>query len=124
MSTVGYGDISPTYTLSRIAITVLVILVVSLLPIELNKINNIMLSQSEYKGRFRRKKKLSHVIVCGDINNKAKLERFYREFFHEERTSIGTMEFIAIAFSPEEPTKEVRLIGFFKLRHVLYVLCI
>ena len=47
-----------------------------------------------------------HIIVCGTVNDKVKLERFFKEFFHPNRTSVN--DYRALILSPLEPSDEFK----------------
>jgi hypothetical protein len=51
----------------------------------------------------------NHVIICGCISNKRKLEKFFKEFYHPDRIeSSGHQEYHCVLFAPYEPSEEIR----------------
>jgi hypothetical protein len=48
------------------------------------------------------------VIVCGHVNDKKKLELFFKEFFHPDRLLSAVEEYHAVILGTTEPTEEVR----------------
>ena len=110
LSTVGYGDIAPTYNLSRAMVIVLLIVIIVVLPEQVNKMSSIVAAASSpYVKKYKpAMSHIHHVILWGNVNNKNKLDRFFREFFNEARIGFSGREYYAVAFSEEEPCNEVR----------------
>ena len=107
INTVGYGDISPTFFGARLAICCLLVVTLVLLPMELNKLNALLALKSPFRQVFKPTPNQSHVLVAGFVNDREKLEAFFREFFHQDRQVAAGPDFIAIVLSQLEPSEDV-----------------
>jgi hypothetical protein len=108
ISTVGYGDINPTTTLSRAVIICMIVVAAILIPIQLKELTQLLSSNSLFREAYRPQPLEDHVVLFGHVNDRRKLERFCKEFFHKDRVAPGTPQFHLVILSPEEPTEEVR----------------
>ena len=104
ISTVGYGDISPSYTGSRIVICFLIVTILVLLPMQLNQLSLLLSLKSPFRGPFQPFGDATHVLVCGHVTDREKLEMFFREFFHADRMGETGPNFSAVVVSTVEPS--------------------
>ena len=104
ISTVGYGDISPTFFTSRVAICILVICTLTILPSQLNKLNGLIALKSPFRANWKPTRDQTHVMVCGDVS-RPKLESFFREFFHIDRHSSHGPNLFALILGQHEPSE-------------------
>eukprot|EP00752_Nemacystus_decipiens_P006321 g5698.t1 len=102
-STVGYGDISPPDTQSRLAIVLLVGFFFFMIPRELNKLNHLLDLSSKYTGVYPKKLAGGHTIVGCDVASCALVASFLEEFFHEDH-GYNIMHLVLLV--PSEPTME------------------
>eukprot|EP00903_Cladosiphon_okamuranus_P017959 g16523.t1 len=102
-STVGYGDISPPDTQSRLAILLLVGFFFFMIPRELNKLNHLLDLSSKYTGVYPKKLAGGHTIVGCDVASCALVTGFLEEFFHEDH-GYNIMHLVLLI--PHEPTME------------------
>ena len=107
ISTVGYGDMSPSHGLSRLAVVLILVAIVVLLPVQISKLSDLLSMKSPYRASFVPSKKKSHIMVCGFVNNKEKLENLYRELFNEGRCSDFGPDFQVLILGKEEPKEDV-----------------
>lgn len=107
MSTVGYGDISPTTSLSRFVVILFIITFAVVIPMQLNQLIKILSAQSVFRGRYNPTATEEHVVLCGHVNDRKKLERFFKEFFHPDRVMLNSPQFHIVILCPEDPTEEV-----------------
>ena len=107
LSTVGYGDISPSHGLSRLATVLILVAIVVLLPIQISKLSDLLALKSPYRASYIPAKKRSHIMVCGFVNNKEKLENLYRELFNEGRCTEFGPDFQVLILGRNEPKEEV-----------------
>ncbi len=108
VSTVGYGDISPTTMYSRIVVLVFIVASLVIIPMQVNKLQVLISMRSPYRNPYKAIVNENHVILCGHVNDKGKLEQFFKEFFHPDRAFSSAPEFHAVVLSPLEPTEDVR----------------
>jgi len=108
VSTVGYGDISPSTTYSRSVVLLFIVASLVVIPMQVNKLQVLLSMRSPYRSPYRAHSQESHIILCGHVNDKSKLEQFFKEFFHPDRAFSSAPEFHAVVLSPLEPTEEVR----------------
>lgn len=108
ISTVGYGDINPTTTLSRTVVILMIVIAAILIPIQVKELTQLLSSNSLFREAYKPQPLEDHVVLFGHVNDRRKLERFCKEFFHNDRVSPGTPQFHLVILSPEEPTEEVR----------------
>ena len=108
VSTVGYGDISPTTMYSRIVVLVFIVASLVIIPMQVNKLQVLIAMRSPYRNPYKAIVNENHVILCGHVNDKGKLEQFFKEFFHPDRAFSSAPEFHAVVLSPLEPTEDVR----------------
>ncbi|CAM9505092.1 unnamed protein product, partial [Ectocarpus fasciculatus] len=102
-STVGYGDMSPPDTQSRLAIVLLVGFFFFMIPRELNKLNHLLDLSSKYTGSYPKKLAGGHTIVGCDVASCGLVGGFLEEFFHEDH-GYNIMHLVLLV--PHEPTME------------------
>ena len=107
MSTVGYGVIAPTHDYSRAVTIVFIVASMVLIPLQVNQLAELLAAKSLFRAPYRVTHDSSHIIVCGHVNSRSKLERFAKEFFHPDRTLFQDIR--ALVLSPQEPLEEVCL---------------
>jgi hypothetical protein len=107
MSTVGYGDIHPTTSYSRIVVILFIITFAVVIPMQLNQLVRLLSAQSVFRGRYNANATDEHVVLCGHVNDRKKLEKFFKEFFHPDRVMHNSPQFHIVILCPEDPTEEV-----------------
>mgnify|MGYP003387558985 CR=1 FL=1 len=56
------------------------------IPTRINELQRLLSMRSPYSQPYSKSHASEkHVIVCGHVNNKQKLERFFQEFFHDDQ---------------------------------------
>lgn len=109
MSSVGYGDISPTTALSQLVVVAFIFSSLILIPMQITELQNLIALKSPYRAPYvPRVAQEPHVILCGHVQNKRKLERFFQEFFHPDRAVKAAEELHAVILAPNEPSEEIR----------------
>ena len=105
IATVGYGDITPTTTLGRIAVMVMIAVAVISIPKMTNELIEKMNLQSVYmRASYNPKSKSSkHIVVCGDLSSTS-LREFFAELFHEDHENI---DLSAVILLPSSPSKDL-----------------
>lgn len=94
VSTVGFGDISPSSPLGRMA----VMIIIGFAVIQVPKMTNDLLAKMALTSVYARvvyipKKNSTHVIVCGDLASTS-MREFFVELFHEDHEAGNTMALI------------------------------
>jgi voltage-gated potassium channel len=94
ISTVGFGDISPSSEFGRVAI----MLVIAFAIIQVPKMTNELLAKMALTSVYARlfyipKKNSRHVIICGDLRS-TEMREFFVELFHEDHDSSNTIAVI------------------------------
>ena len=108
IGTVGFGDIHPL-TLQGKAFTILLILAtVIIMPIQISKLQTLLSLRSPYRKSYIPIATENHVIICGYVNNAAKLLRFFSEFYHPDRMISAGEDFSSVILCPSEPLEEVK----------------
>jgi len=109
VATLGYGDIAPQTDLSRLVTMVIIILSVVLIPTQVNQLATILAMSSPFRTPYiKRSATEIHIIICGSINDRAKLERFLNEFFHPSRVHSRDRDIRVILFGYTEPNDDIK----------------
>lgn len=108
MATVGYGDISPSTSISKMVVILFIVTSLIVIPMQVNKLTLLLSMSSAFRRNYTPQSHENHVIVCGHVNDGSKLERIFKEFFHPDRHIPSTPDFHLVILSPMEPTEEVR----------------
>lgn len=105
---VGYGDFSPTNEAARIIIMIYIATAFIMIPIQINKLEVLISMNSPYRTSFQARPQENHIILCGHVNDKQKLSRIFREFFHPDRQTDREIEINICILCPSEPNDEVK----------------
>eukprot|EP00602_Paraphysomonas_sp_CaronLab_P008705 CAMPEP_0185036716 /NCGR_PEP_ID=MMETSP1103-20130426/30072_1 /TAXON_ID=36769 /ORGANISM="Paraphysomonas bandaiensis, Strain Caron Lab Isolate" /LENGTH=1063 /DNA_ID=CAMNT_0027574349 /DNA_START=301 /DNA_END=3492 /DNA_ORIENTATION=- len=108
ISTVGYGDISPTSSHSRAVVLLFILTSAVVIPMQLKQLTHLLSSNSIFRSSYDTQNSEEHVVLCGYVNNRSKLEKFFLEFFHPDRKMPSSPHFHVVILCPEEPNEEVR----------------
>ena len=108
VGTLGYGDIFPTTELSRLVIVVVILSSLVVIPIQVEKLGRIIRTTSLYRRPFKRLKKQAHVIVCGCLDQREKVERFLVEFYHPSKILIRHQDICVLLLAPSEPSEDIK----------------
>jgi len=105
ITTVGYGDIVPSCTLSRICIGLFFIAAVVFFTMQTSEISDLLKMGNSYQKPYY-KKSNRHVILTAHTFNDLKLLRFLREFFHKDHDLADNMKVVII--SKDKPSNDVQ----------------
>lgn len=109
MATVGYGDITATSNYGRLVVIVFIVSFLVIIPMQVNQLTTILSAASIYRRSYVPTPNEEHVIICGYVNNRRKLERFLTEFFHPDRVLTGSVSsYNIVILCNQEPIEEVR----------------
>jgi len=100
LSTVGYGDISPSDEIGRLFICVAVFTFIFFLPTESNRIGTIMSLRSQYSGKLKRVYRGRQILIACNPNCYCEVENLLLELFHEDHGLRGEH---AVILCPCEP---------------------
>jgi hypothetical protein len=105
IATVGYGDITPSNSLTRVLVCLTILIGFILVPIEATVLGSMISSKHSYDGKLGRRIRGSHVVFLGQAASSRVLQMM-DEFFHSDRGVIGT-SFAVVALTPSEPPREL-----------------
>lgn len=105
-ATVGYGDVVPVTTLSRISIFFMIGVTMWAVPHQLNKLQALKDLQTEHDGVFTKTSKRPHVILS--CNPSVNVEQFVGEFFHEDHAMKTLRAPQLVLLIDQDPTNELR----------------
>lgn len=108
ITTVGYGDITPTEKYAQIFFAFLIPYVVFyLLTIQLMKLSHLMNLKSPYqRAVYKMNPEISHIVISGEIQLHA-LQTFVEELFHVDH---GNQERHAIILQDVEPNSQIEML--------------
>ena len=104
--TVGYGDIIPFTPLAKAMFVIIILLVIGIIPYQINDLIQIMGAQNEYQlNTYKASKGIPHIILTGDIALDS-LKSFCHELFHPDH---GNQYRHAVIINNECPTHEMEM---------------
>lgn len=89
-STLGYGDIYPLVTLSRMATVVIISFMIFIITNQLSKISQLMQNYSKYDTQYYFK---NHIVIVGNYRPK-NLAQFLAQFYHSDHGDVKTESII------------------------------
>ena len=109
VGTLGYGDFYPTTDPSRALVLCLMLFSFIIIPMQVQAVATALASVSVYRRQYvRGSEDEQHVIICGNINNRDKVERILTEFYHPSRSLTRDGEIKMLLLSPMEPKEDIR----------------
>ncbi|KAF0698337.1 Aste57867_11057 [Aphanomyces stellatus] len=104
LSTIGYGDITPSRTISEFFVMGLIILVVTTVPEQIARLHALHVDSHAYDGAYvGHRAGRGHVIVAGHVTFDS-LADFLAEFYHPSR---GVVYLDVVVLSDEPPSAAV-----------------
>ena len=83
----GYGDVVPLSEEGRACVIVLIIIVLTIIPKQLNELIRLMGLQSVYAREFYKwNPEVPHIVICGYVSVTS-LRNFCNELFHPDHGS-------------------------------------
>lgn len=125
VATVGYGDISPRTIPSKCVVMIYILTALVLIPLQVNKLTSLLSMTSMYRNPYNPQSADNHAIICGHVSDWRKLEQFFKEFFHPDRSRGNeNPEFHMVILSPIEPTEDIRALIYSQAfdSHVSYII--
>lgn len=99
-STLGYGDIFPIATISRMVTVVIIFFIIFIITNQLSKISQLMENYSKYDTQYTYKK---HIVIVGNFRPRT-LNQFLGQFYHSDHGDVKTQ---AIIVGSEYPSSEL-----------------
>jgi Calcium-activated BK potassium channel alpha subunit/TrkA-N domain/Ion channel len=106
--TTGYGDFAPDTELSRLVVCGLIIVSLVLIPMQVNQLAVSLAAISPFRRKFRKPGDASHVILCGHVNDRGKVERFLKEFYHPTKIYVRDQDIKVLLLCPAEPCEDIK----------------
>ena len=108
MTTVGYGDISPTTFQGQMLFVLIEIVVFSALPMQISEFSKVNSLTSEYARAVyqQQRRDVKHILLIGDSQPDA-IRTFLKECFHSDH---GAAETDVVIMRTEPPTDEIKQI--------------
>lgn len=104
LTTVGYGDISPSSPLGRILIVIFILTEIYLVPKTVNNLIKLFAKKTIYERNiFKPTRDQKHVIISGDFDDNGILG-FLQELFHEDH---GNLNIAAVILQNRAPSKKL-----------------
>eukprot|EP01130_Rhizamoeba_saxonica_P016483 TRINITY_DN7629_c0_g1_i1.p1 TRINITY_DN7629_c0_g1~~TRINITY_DN7629_c0_g1_i1.p1 ORF type:complete len:834 (+),score=104.48 TRINITY_DN7629_c0_g1_i1:1-2502(+) len=119
LSTVGYGDITPTTFIGRCLVIGLIIATVTYVPLKVGDLVSDLNDQPEDFGKYKPVKGHPHVILTGYLNNQNTID-FIQEFYDRDR---GESNVNLVIMSREDLSTDLKIFlqdPFYK-RRVTYI---
>jgi hypothetical protein len=108
VASVGFGDIAPHTIFSKAVICILIVASMIIIPLQVDELLFLMSAHSSYREPYIPQNGGNHCIICGHVNDKQKLEAFFKEFFHPDRMFSSGPEYHVVVLCPMEPDEAVR----------------
>jgi len=83
-ATIGYGDISPEHATGRLFMVGVIIIVMIQVPIEIQKVTELISLWPTFGGKVSKYFAAEHVIICCNYSCGVVVESFLQEFFHPD----------------------------------------
>lgn len=99
-STLGYGDIYPLVTISRMATVIIICFIIFIITNQLSKISQLMQNYSKYDTQYYFK---NHIVIVGNYRPKT-LAHFLAQFYHADHGDVKTESIIV---GTEYPNSEI-----------------
>ena len=112
LSTVGYGDMSPTTEIGRVAIMFIIMTGLVVVPLQTSRVVELVAIQRKYMDSYiashdRRK----HVVIAGHLSS-SEILSFVKEFYHENHIGANANEKFKniVLLSPHDPDPNLEAI--------------
>ena len=89
-STLGYGDIYPLVTISRMATVVIIFFIIFIITNQVTKISQLMENYSKYDTQYHFK---NHLVIAGNYRSRT-LIQFLAQFYHSDHGEVKTPSII------------------------------
>lgn len=108
VATVGYGDITPSTDISKAVVIIFIITSLIVIPMQVNQLTTLLSATSLFRNQFVPANSEYHVIICGHVSDSRKMFRFFREFFHPDRSNLSNTDYHLLVLSPLEPSEDFK----------------
>jgi len=107
MTTVGFGDVTPTTGLSQFVTALMIMTTVIIVPFQTNELLRRISDQSIWnKKRYTPRKGTRHVLVAGTVNSNG-LAYFVDEFFNADQLQQEEDTIVMVVMAPCPPAQDV-----------------
>merc|ERR1719316_2598099 len=105
ISTVGYGDFSPTTVPSRLVVSVFILSGVVFFTVETNSLLELSKLLGQGRGAYKQGEGRDHVVVVGAAVGRAgaMVQTFLEEILHPEHEAAGWPDVILLSEAPIDP---------------------
>ena len=89
---------------------VIIFIIVSLvvIPTEVEHLVSLLSTISVYRKPYKPQAGDFHVIVCGYVSDWKRMEQFFREFLHPDRSKATNPDYNIVILSPLEPSEPLK----------------
>ncbi|EKX50805.1 hypothetical protein GUITHDRAFT_134917 [Guillardia theta CCMP2712] len=96
MSSVGYGDISPTTLSTKMLVILMICAAYAIIGDQLNQFNKLLSTFSPWaRAQYKAKSSSKHVVVCGETSVSS-ITEFLEELFHPDHGTDDMLLFVVI----------------------------
>ncbi|KAK9762490.1 hypothetical protein K7432_011717, partial [Basidiobolus ranarum] len=107
VSTVGYGDISPSSIPGKFVVIFLIIVVLTILPGLISDTLETLNQKKAGGGSYRNNKEGNLVVICGVFDHVQRVKDILNGFLHQEREALGTK---LLFLGREPPSVQIKVL--------------
>ncbi|ORX93957.1 hypothetical protein K493DRAFT_261892 [Basidiobolus meristosporus CBS 931.73] len=107
VSTVGYGDISPSSIPGKFVVICLIIVVLTILPGLISDTIDTLNQKKAGGGSYRNNKEGNLVVICGVFDHLQRVKDILNGFLHQEREANGTK---LLFLGREQPSMQIKVL--------------
>eukprot|EP01012_Entosiphon_sulcatum_P028172 TRINITY_DN34031_c0_g1_i1.p1 TRINITY_DN34031_c0_g1~~TRINITY_DN34031_c0_g1_i1.p1 ORF type:complete len:1057 (-),score=112.98 TRINITY_DN34031_c0_g1_i1:44-3214(-) len=106
ITTVGYGDITPTSPSGRLLVMIFILVIIVVVPMRVNRLVDLLALRSPFRGAYRNPGNTRHIIIAG-VFDTTSLRLFLEQFF---ATSEVHQQDIHVVVIGPNPSRDMRLL--------------
>ena len=88
ISTVGYGDYSPSSPAGRAVVCFMIIGFMVIVPVKISELADLLAMRSPWHTSYTAKRGYRNILVIGSVLEASEVEAFLEEFFHPDRMKV------------------------------------
>jgi len=89
ISTVGYGDYSPSSAAGRAVVCVMIIGFMVVVPVKISELADLLAMRSPWHTTYRSKKGFRNILLMGSVLEVAEVAALLEEFYHPDRMKVA-----------------------------------